>query len=83
MRLKITEPAEKDLCVLDRRTEKRIRTTLDNLLIDPRSVDIRPLKGKKDYLRIRVGDYRAILKVDSAERIVYVLKVKHRREAYR
>lgn len=40
MRLKITEPAEKDLCRLDRRTEKRIRAVLDNLLIDPRSVDL-------------------------------------------
>jgi len=33
--------------------------------------------------RIRVGDYRVIYDVDDDERLVIILAVLHRREAYR
>ena len=33
--------------------------------------------------RVRVGDYRIIYEVDDDRRMVEVLKVAHRREAYR
>ena len=33
--------------------------------------------------RVRVGDYRIIYEVDDDRRVVEVLKVAHRREAYR
>jgi mRNA interferase RelE/StbE len=33
--------------------------------------------------RIRVGDYRVIYEIDEDERLVVILRIKHRREAYR
>ncbi len=41
------------------------------------------LTGTKNDWRIRVGDYRIIYEVDDNVRIVKVMRVRDRREAYR
>jgi len=44
-------------------------------------------RGDRGYrpseLRIRVGDYRVVRDVQDDERVVMVLRIGHRREAYR
>jgi len=83
MRLEITEPAQKDLAGLDRNTQRRIKTALDRLLSYPQAVDLKKLKGSPDMWRLRVGDWRVILRFDRERGILYVLRIRHRREAYR
>jgi len=83
MKLEITEPAEKELAGLDKRTRARIKDALDKLLSRPEAVDLRKLKGKTNLWRLRVGEWRVILQVDRRKETIYVLHVKHRREAYR
>lgn len=83
MRLEITEEAEKDLADLDRETQGRIKTALDRLLSYPQAVDIKKLKGSRNMWRLRVGDWRVILWLDREQGILYVLRIRHRREAYR
>jgi mRNA interferase RelE/StbE len=42
------------------------------------------LKGYEgEALRVRVGDYRVIYKVDDVVRIVAVVRIGHRREVYK
>jgi mRNA interferase RelE/StbE len=41
------------------------------------------LAGQPSRWRVRVGDYRIIYEVDDAEDQVLVLRIAHRREAYR
>ena len=83
MRLEITEPAEKDLAGLDKETQRRIKTALDRLITCPQNVDLRKLHGSPERWRLRVGDWRVILRIDRGQRILYVLRIRHRRDAYR
>jgi mRNA interferase RelE/StbE len=44
---------------------------------------VRPLKGHRPWLRIRVGDYRVIYAVDDRQQLVTVAVVGPRRDVYR
>lgn len=50
---------------------------------NPRPVGCRKLVGGERDWRVRVGDYRILYEIDDTRKIVHVLHVKHRREAYR
>lgn len=39
-------------------------------------------RGEKHW-RIRVGDYRIVYEIDEKEKVIRVMRVRHRREAYR
>ena len=39
--------------------------------------------GLEDVYRVRIGDYRVLYAVDDLAQTVTVVRVKHRREAYR
>ena len=50
---------------------------------DPRRI-AKPLHGDKGGLwRFRIGDYRAICKIEEERLVVVVLEVGHRREIYK
>lgn len=83
MRLEITEPAEKDLADLDKKTQERVSAALDRLLTRPEAVDLKKLRGSPERWRLRVGDWRIILRIDQEQEIIYILRIRHRREAYR
>ncbi len=59
---------------------------LDNAILaladEPRPPGCVKLKGRQDW-RIRVGDYRIAYGIDDEQRVVEVLNVAHRRDAYR
>lgn len=56
MKLVITEKAEKDLSRLDKKICRRIRDTLEKLIINPGSVDLIKMQGFSDRWRLRVGN---------------------------
>jgi mRNA interferase RelE/StbE len=62
-----------------RRMADRIRALTE----DPRPVGSERLAGRQDRLRIRQGDYRIIYSVRDSERAVTVVRIAHRRDAYR
>ncbi|MGL4501170.1 MAG: type II toxin-antitoxin system RelE family toxin, partial [Planktothrix sp.] len=41
------------------------------------------LKGGDNSYRIRIGDYRVVYIIDDQDRIVRIMRVRHRRDAYR
>jgi mRNA interferase RelE/StbE len=75
-----------ELAKLDRGAQKRIVKFLQERVLgrrDPRELG-RALTGEKaGFWRYRIGDYRAICLVDDDVRIVKVMRVAHRKEAYR
>ncbi|MEW6661302.1 MAG: type II toxin-antitoxin system RelE family toxin [Bacillota bacterium] len=83
VRLEMTRPALKDLARLDRTTRERIVAALERLTQHPEAVNLKKLEGTADIWRYRVGDWRVILRFDREKGLLYVLHVKHRREAYR
>lgn len=56
---------------------------LHNLGPNPRPPGIQSLTGHREYLRLRVGDYRIVYLVDDEARTVTVVLAGHRREVYR
>ncbi|MDR3553864.1 MAG: type II toxin-antitoxin system RelE/ParE family toxin [Syntrophobacteraceae bacterium] len=83
MRLVISERAKKDLLSADLKNRQRIQEGIDRALIDMRAADVLKIKGQADRWRLRVGDFRVILRIDQAEGVIYALRVVHRKEAYR
>jgi len=67
----------------DRRTAERIVAALEDLEADPRPAGVSALTGYPAALRIRVGDWRVVYRVEEARLLVLVLQIGHRREIYR
>ena len=75
----VSQTARKQLEALDKGTRARIKRALRN--IDPSRSTVRRLKGpKRDYFRLRVGEYRVMFTVEGKR--VLVAKILHRRVAY-
>lgn len=75
--------AERDLRQLSASNFQRIIPHIKKLAENPRPVECRKITGSKNDWRIRVGNYRVIYEIDDKERAVRVMRIKHRREAYR
>jgi mRNA interferase RelE/StbE len=76
--------AERDLKRLPAALFRRVIAAIRALAAVPRPPGARKLHGSgRDDYRIRVGDYRILNEVDDAARAVRVMRVRHRREAYR
>jgi mRNA interferase RelE/StbE len=68
---------------LERQVERRIGRAIEGLASDPRGAGTAKLRGTDDPYRMRVGDYRVIYQVRDAVLLVLVIRIRHRREAYR
>ncbi len=75
--------AEKDLKKLPGEIFHRLIIHIKSLAETPRPPGCRKITGTKNDWRIRVGDYRIIYEVDDSVRVVKVMRVRDRREAYR
>ncbi len=77
-----TERALKDASKLDRRVRERILDALDRLA-ETTHGDVKKLTGEGDEMRLRVGDWRVRFLFHVEAGTIEVLRVSHRREAYR
>jgi mRNA interferase RelE/StbE len=72
---------EKDLPKLNATMKERIKTAVENrLLTEPEKYSEPLRKTLKGYRRLRVGDYRIVLRVD--ENIIYIFGICHRKDIY-
>jgi len=83
----ITSSAAKDIRRLDRKTQSQVAEAIDALASDPRPSGVRKIAGtarnEPPLYRIRVGDYRVIYQVADRTLTILVVRVRHRRDAYR
>jgi mRNA interferase RelE/StbE len=83
--LEFARSALKDLRSIDRPTQQRIRTFLEEriaTLQDPRSAG-NPLKGERcEYWRYRIGNYRVICELQDERIVILVLRIDHRKAIY-
>ena len=75
--------AEKDLRRLAAEVFPRVIAAIEALADDPRPAGCKKLTGSDDDWRIRVGDYRVLYEIDDENHVVRVMRVRHRRDAYR
>ena len=76
-----SEPALKELRKIDRTIAKRIFDGVSELREEPYRKVIRLVNSP--YFRMRIGDYRIILDIQGDRMRVLVLKLGHRKNAYR
>jgi mRNA interferase RelE/StbE len=75
--------ARKELERLGQPQLSRIFRRIEALARIPRPEGCRKLQGASNLWRIRAGDYRVLYAVDDAEKIVDIIAVRHRSDAYR
>jgi len=75
--------AERDLRRLSAENFRRIITRIKALADNPRPPGCRKIVGAENEWRIRVGDYRILYQIDDPSQTVRLLRVVHRRQAYR
>lgn len=79
----ITRKAQKEFKKLDPDAQARIKPAFGELAENPRPPGCKKLAGEESLYRIRKGNYRVIYQVNDDEVTVLVVRVRHRREAYR
>jgi mRNA interferase RelE/StbE len=82
-RVELTRSAEKDLRRIDRSRVVSLYEAIERLVDDPRPHGSKKLVGADRTYRIRVGDYRIVYEIEDKVLVVLVIRVAHRREAYR
>ncbi|MGD9506388.1 MAG: type II toxin-antitoxin system RelE/ParE family toxin [Syntrophobacteraceae bacterium] len=82
-KLILSRSVEHDVRKIGKATLGRILQAIRDLSKDPFPKGCRKLKGAESSYRIRIGDYRVLYEVDSTERLVSVLHIRHRKDAYR
>jgi mRNA-degrading endonuclease RelE of RelBE toxin-antitoxin system len=78
----LTEDARNDLRALQRRDQKRISRTVDQMELDPFQGNIQALKGGewKGVFRKRVGPFRIFFVADHNAKKVTIIRVVRRTE---
>ena len=66
-----------------KRDRLRLLDRIRGLADDPRPPGSVKLAGREDRIRIPQGNYRILFSVDDEERVVTVVRIAHRRDAYR
>ncbi len=75
--------ARKELEGLDYSAATRILIRVEQLANEPRPRGVRKLRGAQTLWRLRVGEHRIVYRIDDTHRLVDVIAVRHRRDAYR
>ena len=78
--VEFSETAEKQFNKLERNTEERIINVLERIRINPYHFIKR--KQGTNYFIARIGEYRAVLKIDDIRKIIFVVEIGHRKNIY-
>ncbi|WP_047985654.1 type II toxin-antitoxin system RelE family toxin [Ornithinibacillus californiensis] len=81
--LTLSRESVKFLKKQEKAIQERIGKALQGLTIRPPIGDIKPLKGRKNQLRLRVGTYRIIFEIDQEEQMIYILTIDNRGDVYK
>ena len=68
---------------LDKFTQKKIKSYLENILNNPRSRGKMLQANRSGQWRYRIGDYRVIVNIQDEKLIILALEIGHRREIYK
>ena len=81
--IRIKSSARKELKMLPSELKSRIHSAILVLSNRPRMRGVRKLVQYEDVYRIRVGKYRILFQIDDNQRIIRIVEIKHRKDAYR
>jgi mRNA interferase RelE/StbE len=79
----IADAAAKEYRALPATVKNRLQAAVDGLKADPRPRGVKKLAGHEALYRVRVGHYRIVYAIDDQQKLVYVTRIRHRRDVYR
>jgi len=74
--------AEKDLDNLQIKIFNQMKNKISSLSNNPRPSGCLKLTVEEGY-RLKTGDYRILYRIDDKEKIIYIYRIKHRKEVYK
>ena len=80
--VKVIPSAQKDLDNLEKRFFEQIKDKINSLKSNPRPPNCLKLTTEEGY-RIRSGDYKVLYRIDDKNKVIYIYRIKHRKESYR
>jgi len=81
-RIEFKKSASEELNSLPNKEIKKILSSIDQLIENPRPINSKKLSASERY-RIRVGDYRILYEIKDQILIVCIIKIAHRKDVYR
>ena len=81
-KIEIAPSAAKELSPIPRKDLRRIVARIQALANNPRPPGSKRLCAQEKY-RIRQGNYRVLYQIEDDVLVVYIVKIAHRRDAYR
>lgn len=83
-RIRIIPAATRDLERLDKPIARRIAERINWLAAHLEDIRPEPLTGDlAGFYKFRVGDYRVVYEILSAESVILIHQIEHRRDIYR
>ena len=83
LQIEFARSAIKDLRGIDRQWLTKIISAIEALSENPRPSGCKKLVGSEHTYRIRISDYRVIYDIQDHKLVVYVVRIRHRRDVYR
>lgn len=77
----ILPQAKKDLDSLEKNFFNQLKKKILSLKTNPRPQGCLKLTAQEGY-RVRIGKFRILYRIDDKNKLVYIYRVKHRKEAY-
>ena len=82
--VKIKNSAQKEIRKLpSKELRDKIIEIIDDLYINPVPDEAKIIKGSNNIYRIRQGTYRIVYQIYKNELLVIVIRVRHRKDAYK
>lgn len=83
MRIEISKRAQKEIDAIPSHIRMQVVNEILSFEKDPGSVDLKKMKSKKNYYRVRAGDMRIGIRVNWKKGIAIVERVVNRKDLYR
>ncbi len=83
MRIEFKASVLKDACKIPHVFLEKIEAAIRALAKSPIPAGAKKIQGYVDYYRIRIGMYRVVYRVQQKIEIVTIIRIGHRKEAYR
>ena len=81
-KIEIKRSAQKEIQSLPKKDAQRIISKIQTLAEDPRGSDSKKLSAQERY-RVRVGQYRILYEIHDLVLLIMIVRVAHRKKAYR